>query len=112
MSFATSSPATCVAARATKTLSKRSPPFLMDRLAEILIMTSSGWIGANLRRKEDERLLRGIARFVDDHDDSRMLHVAIGRAPYPHARILGIDASAARTMSGVAAVLLGEELVK
>jgi carbon-monoxide dehydrogenase large subunit len=67
-------------------------------------------IGAPIKRREDERLLRGAGHFLDDSDDRWMLHVAIARAPYPHARVQAIDASAAREMPGVEAVLLGSEV--
>lgn len=75
-------------------------------------MTKSSLIGKSLPRKEDERLLRGAGGFVDDCDDPRMLHVAIARCPFPHARIKNIDAEAARALPGVVAVLTGEEVVR
>lgn len=69
------------------------------------------WLGVSVRRAEDERLLRGAARFVDDLDHVEALHVAIGRCPYPHARVRAIDPAPALALSGVEAVLLGENLV-
>jgi CO/xanthine dehydrogenase Mo-binding subunit len=38
-----------------------------------------------------------------------MLHAAIVRSPYAHARILGIDAAAARQLPGVVAIITGAE---
>jgi aerobic carbon-monoxide dehydrogenase large subunit len=70
------------------------------------------WIGRGIERKEDERLLRGLGRFVDDVDDPLMLHMAVGRCPFPRARILSVDATSARELDGVAAVLLGPEVVE
>ena len=67
-------------------------------------------IGVNMLRKEDERLLQGAGRFVDDCDDPRMVHLAIGRCPYPHARIKSIDVEAARAMPGVFAILTGADI--
>ncbi len=69
------------------------------------------WLGVNVTRKEDDRLLRGRGRFLDDIDDVQALHVAIGRCPYPHARIRSIDVRAALEKPGVEAVLLGEQVV-
>jgi carbon-monoxide dehydrogenase large subunit len=69
------------------------------------------WIGVSVRRKEDERLLRGAGQFLDDLDEIAALHVAIGRCPYPHARIRGVDARAALEMPGVEAVLLGAQVI-
>lgn len=74
-------------------------------------MAKPSWIGVSVTRKEDERLLRGLGRFVDDLDDARALVVAIGRCPYPHARIRRVEARAALEMAGVEAVLLGEQVV-
>jgi carbon-monoxide dehydrogenase large subunit len=67
-------------------------------------------IGQGVRRKEDERLLRGAGNFVDDCDEPNMLHVAFGRCPFPHAKINGIDASAALELPGVVAVMTGAEV--
>jgi aerobic carbon-monoxide dehydrogenase large subunit len=69
------------------------------------------WIGQRVERHEDERLLRGLGSFVDDFDPSDLLHMAVGRCPFPHARILGIDVAAARELDGVAAILVGDDVV-
>lgn len=70
------------------------------------------WIGQPVRRSEDQRLVRGLGRYVDDFDPARMVHLAIGRCPYPHARLLGIDASGALGVTGVLAVMTGAEVVR
>ncbi|WP_431285992.1 xanthine dehydrogenase family protein molybdopterin-binding subunit [Humitalea sp. 24SJ18S-53] len=58
--------------------------------------------GANMLRKEDHRLLRGQACFLDDIEiPAGTLHAVYLRSPHAHARILGIDADAARAMPGV-----------
>jgi carbon-monoxide dehydrogenase large subunit len=46
---------------------------------------------------------------VTDVELPRMLHVAFVRSPHAHARILRIDAAAARAAAGVAAVALGAD---
>ncbi len=70
-------------------------------------MTSS--IGQPLKRKEDPRLITGEARFLDDLTLPGLLHAAILRSPYAHARIKRIDTSKARAVPGVAAVFTGED---
>jgi carbon-monoxide dehydrogenase large subunit len=67
-------------------------------------------VGQRIKRNEDPRLLTGQAMFVDDVDLPDTLHVAFLRSDYAHARILKIDASAARQRPGVAAVYTAEDL--
>jgi aerobic carbon-monoxide dehydrogenase large subunit len=74
-----------------------------------LSMVLSRYVGARVRRKEDPRLITGRSTYVDDLHLAGMLHVAIVRSPYAHARITGIDAEAALAMPGVARVLTGRE---
>jgi hypothetical protein len=55
------------------------------------------WVGRALPRLEDEALLRGAGRFIDDLDPvPNVRHAAILRSLLPHARINAIDASAAQ----------------
>jgi carbon-monoxide dehydrogenase large subunit len=56
-------------------------------------------------RLEDEPLLRGIGRFVDDLPVADALHCAFLRSPVAHARLKAIDAARARALPGVHAVL-------
>jgi aerobic carbon-monoxide dehydrogenase large subunit len=67
-------------------------------------------IGHSVKRKEDDRLIRGKGTFVDDVTLPGMLHMAILRSPYAHARIKGIDSSRATALPGVVAVVTGEML--
>jgi dienelactone hydrolase len=55
-------------------------------------------------------LLRGQGRFVDDLDIPGALHVAFLRSPVAHGRLNGIDASAAKALPGVHAVLTFADL--
>lgn len=66
-------------------------------------------VGRVVRRKEDTRLLTGRGRYVSDLQLPRMRHVAFLRSPYGHARITGIDASAARSAPRVHGVFTGDE---
>src|SRR5207249_11639416 len=63
-----------------------------------------------VRRNEDPRLLRGLGCFVDDIDPPGVLHAAILRSPYGHARFGRIDVSAARALPGVRAVYTAADL--
>src|SRR5262249_26158454 len=62
-------------------------------------------IGSRIPRLEDEPLLRGRGRFVDDLAVAGLLHAAFVRSPHPHARIRGIASGAARALPGGRAVL-------
>jgi aerobic carbon-monoxide dehydrogenase large subunit len=66
-------------------------------------------MGARVRRKEDPRLITGSSTYVDDLRLQGMGHVGILRSIYGHARIVGIDTSAAKALPGVIAVYTGEE---
>lgn len=61
-------------------------------------------------RKEDVRFLRGKGTYVDDINLKGMLHGAILRSPYAHARIVSIDTSAAEAHPKVKAVITGKIL--
>lgn len=69
------------------------------------------WVGKSLRRKEDERLIRGQGLFTDDELGEGMLHLYILRSPYAHATINSVDASAAEAVPGVACVLTGKDIL-
>src|SRR5436309_327995 len=68
------------------------------------------WFGASVQRTEDPRLLRGKGNYVDDIDLPDMLHAAVLRSPHAQARIISIDASAARELPGVHLVLTATDL--
>src|SRR6185312_13662104 len=67
-------------------------------------------IGARVHRLEDESLLRGRGRFVDDLAVGGLLHGAFVRSPHPHALIRGISTDTARALPGVHAVLTLDDL--
>jgi carbon-monoxide dehydrogenase large subunit len=67
------------------------------------------WIGKDVPRLEDPRLLAGRATYTDDVRLPGMLHAAVLRSPHAHARIARIDTSRARAVPGVAAVVTGED---
>ena len=67
--------------------------------------------GRAVKRVEDAALLAGKGLFVDNVAVDGQSHIAFQRSPYAHARIVSIDADAARTMPGVLAVYTGAQLV-
>src|SRR5437879_7249147 len=66
-------------------------------------------IGQPVTRKEDARFLTGRGRYVADIDFVRQAHAVLVFSPHAHARIRGIDKTAAEHMPGVYAVLTGED---
>lgn len=75
-------------------------------------MSAFRHIGKPLPRREDRRFLLGLGRYLDDLAMPRALEATFVRSPHAHARILGIDTSAARAMPTVAGVLSGADLAK
>src|SRR6202162_2115117 len=67
------------------------------------------FIGKPMPRKEDARLITGKGRFTDDFSLDGQSYAVMGRAPYPHARIVAIDAAAAKKMPGVLGVFTGAD---
>jgi carbon-monoxide dehydrogenase large subunit len=67
-------------------------------------------VGRPLRRKEDPRLITGRGRYIDDISLPGTLWMALVRSPEAHARIVSIDASAARARPGVEAVFTGQDM--
>src|ERR1700758_5499293 len=66
-------------------------------------------IGQPVTRKEDPRFLTGRGRYVADIDLARQAHAVFVYSAYAHARIRGIDKTAAERTPGVYAVLTGED---
>lgn len=73
-------------------------------------MPVSKTVGARIKRREDPRLIQGLAHYVDDIKLPDTLHVAILRSPYAHARINAIDTAAAQNLPGVKAVVTGDDI--
>jgi carbon-monoxide dehydrogenase large subunit len=67
-------------------------------------------MGKSMKRKEDPRFIQGRGQFLDDIVLPRMLYLCLVHSPYPHARIVKIDKTAALAVPGVKAVLTGEDL--
>ena len=67
-------------------------------------------IGRERRRKEDQRLITGRTRWTDNITLPGMLHLAMVRSPFAHARINGIDTSEATAAPNVIAVMTGHDI--
>ena len=66
-------------------------------------------LGQPVPRFEDPRLIRGGGRYVDDLALPHMAYGYVLRSPHAHARIRGIDTSAAKAAPGVLLVLTGAD---
>ena len=67
-------------------------------------------VGRDRRRKEDQRLLTGRTRWTDNLALPGMLHLAMVRSPFAHAKIASIDTSAATSAANVVAVVTGRDI--
>ncbi|MBL8589597.1 MAG: xanthine dehydrogenase family protein molybdopterin-binding subunit [Methylobacteriaceae bacterium] len=70
----------------------------------------TGWIGRSAPRVEDERLLRGEGRFVDDLAPAGGLHLDFTRSAQAGLALAGLDIEEARAMPGVVAILTAADL--
>src|SRR5262245_33934251 len=61
-------------------------------------------VGQPIARCEDARLLTGVGRYIDDIHLDGMLHAAVFRSSWPHARIRSVDIAGAAGMPGVVGV--------
>ncbi len=73
-------------------------------------MGVAAMLGTSIKRREDPRLITGQATYVDDIKLPGMLHMAVLRSPYGHARINSINTDAARQYPGVVAVYTAQDL--
>ncbi|HLQ88851.1 MAG TPA: xanthine dehydrogenase family protein molybdopterin-binding subunit, partial [Xanthobacteraceae bacterium] len=67
-------------------------------------------IGSPVERVEDLRFLRGRGQYVDDLARVGLLYAAIVRSPVAHGLVKSVDASAARALPGVHAVLTAGDI--
>ncbi len=79
---------------------------------EDLPTSSLRFVGRSVERVEDRSLVTGRTEFIDNARLPGMLHCAILRSPYPHARITRINTSAAAQLPGVVAVVTGEDALR
>jgi carbon-monoxide dehydrogenase large subunit len=68
------------------------------------------YIGKPVPRREDQKLLTGQARYIDDLTLPGMVWASVVRSPFAHATIKSVDVSAARDAEGVVAAFSGADL--
>ncbi|OGQ51082.1 MAG: hypothetical protein A3I10_06535 [Deltaproteobacteria bacterium RIFCSPLOWO2_02_FULL_57_26] len=73
-------------------------------------MSDYAVVGHSVYRKDAVQKATGQVLHVGNIEMPGMLHVAVLRSPYPHARITGIDKARAQALAGVAAVLTGADV--
>ncbi len=73
-------------------------------------MAAPRFVGSEVKRIEDPRLIRGQAQYVDDVTLPGLLYGHILRSPWAHARIAGVDVSEAVKAPAVFAILTGKDL--
>ncbi len=73
---------------------------------------TSRWLGESVKRKEDARFIVGRGNYIEDIKLPNMLHMAILRSPFAHAKINSIDTSRASEFPGVVVVVTGDILAQ
>ncbi len=91
--------------RAVLQVSGQEAPFPLD-----LPASSLRAIGQSLPRPDAIAKVTGAARYAGDLSFEGMLHGAVVRSAHPHARVLRLDASAARAMPGIVTVLTADDI--
>ena len=82
----------------------------LDPPALSVLDKPNSYIGKTVSRPNLDRLMQGRGLYVSDIELPRMAHVVFLRSPYAHAKIVSIDTSEAKQMSGVIAIVTGREL--
>jgi carbon-monoxide dehydrogenase large subunit len=67
-------------------------------------------MGAEVKRKEDPRLLTGTSSYVDDITIPGLHYVAFVRSPHAHAKVGTIDTTAAAKRAGVFKIVTGQDI--
>jgi carbon-monoxide dehydrogenase large subunit len=70
-----------------------------------------GVVGTSIKRREDPRLITGEAKYLEDIQLPGLLHAAILRSPYAHARIKSINTKKAAAVPGVVGVFTGKDFM-
>ena len=70
---------------------------------------SPRYIGKDVKKVEDRAHVTGRTEYIDNVVMPGMLHCAILRSPFAHARVNAVDVSRAEELPGVLAVISGED---
>jgi CO/xanthine dehydrogenase Mo-binding subunit len=79
---------------------------------EQLPTSEARFVGKAVPRVEDPALITGEVEFIDNVSLPGMLHCAILRSPFAHAKIESIDLEEALELPGVVAIVTGDDAVK
>ena len=69
------------------------------------------YIGASIKRREDPRFIQGKGGYVANIELPNMVHLAVKRSVYGHAKIKRIDTKKAKALPGVIDVFTGQDLI-
>jgi len=72
--------------------------------------TDDRLFGKSIKRREDPRFITGRGRYTDDLKLEGLTYAAFVRSPHAHARVGGIDTSAAKAHPGVVAIFTGKDM--
>src|SRR5919198_6424459 len=75
-----------------------------------MAVTEDRLFGSSIKRREDPRFVTGRGQYVDDVKLPGTTYAAFVRSPHAHARINGIDVSAAKSHPGVVAIFTGKDM--
>jgi carbon-monoxide dehydrogenase large subunit len=84
----------------------------IPRRLEDLTTGSRRYVGKDVAKVEDRSHVTGHTEYIDNVTLPGMLHCAILRSPFAHARLQSVDASEAEKLPGVAAVLTREDVLR
>src|SRR3989454_940909 len=90
--------------------SRSYPPTLTPHERNDMATATPRLMGAEVKRKEDPRLVTGTSAYVGDVTVPGLHYVVFVRSPHAHARVRKIDTKAALKRPGVVRVVTGEDL--
>ena len=70
----------------------------------------TGYVGAPVKRREDEPLLTGRGTYVDNMTPGGTVFMTVVRSPFAHARANGVDLAAAKAADGGVAAFAASDL--
>ncbi|MFD2262525.1 xanthine dehydrogenase family protein molybdopterin-binding subunit [Lacibacterium aquatile] len=70
----------------------------------------NNYIGASVKRREDQRFLTGRGTYTDDFNRPQQTHAYFLRSPHAHAALKRVDVTAAKAAPGVVAIFTGEDM--
>ena len=81
------------------------------KLGAVPAPSADDWkLGSSVHRLDVAEKVQGYGKYPDDWYLDGMCHASAVRSKYPRARVLGIDASKAKALPGVVAVLTAEDI--